>query len=166
MSSPWTNLSGPARREDGEKDFSHLFLFVCFFFTLGQYLSWSALRRDVWEGFVFLCWQRSQLLSCCFKLQVCTGVSTTFLLGRSAGSWEDNNNFSFWCLCVSEWISSWETYWRPVNCKPKLFFWLESHRSSGYKICGLVTWLSFNPYLSFLETYKIIVIRITLSFQC
>ena len=30
MSSPWTNLSGPARREDGEKDFSHLFLFVVF----------------------------------------------------------------------------------------------------------------------------------------
>ena len=120
------------------------------FLTLDQY--WT-LRREVWEGFVFICWQRSQLLLYCFKLQVCTGVSTTFLLGRSVGSWEDNNNFSFWCLCVSEWISSWETYWRPVNCKP-------SHRTSGYKIRGLITWLSFNPYLSFVETYIITVIRI------
>ena len=36
MSSPRTNLSGPARREDGEKDFSHLFLFVFFLLHLGS----------------------------------------------------------------------------------------------------------------------------------
>ena len=157
MSSPRTNHSGPPRREDGEKDVFNCSHLSFVFLTLDQY--WT-LRREVWEGFVFICWQRSQLLSCCFKLQVYTGVSTTFLLGRSAGSWEDNYNFSFWCPCVSEWISSRETYWRPVNCKPKLFFWLESHRSLGYKIRGLMTWLSFNPYLSFVETYIIIVIRI------
>ena len=165
MSSPWTNLSGPARREDGEKDFSHLFLFVCFFLHLGSIFVVVSLEEKRVRRICFYSLAKKSAVVLLLQITSVYKCLNNFLV-RKISCESGRYIFSFWIVCVSEWISSWETYWRPVNCKPKLFFWLESHRSSGYKICGLVTWLSFNPYLSFLETYKIIVIRITLSFQC
>ena len=122
--SPWTNFVGPPRREDGEQDFFLLQLFslVICFLDLGPILDLA--ERSV-RGICFYWLAKKSAVAPLLQITSVYRCLNNFLVRKISCEyqlWEDSFIFSLWCICVSEWISSWETHWRPVNFKPKLFF--------------------------------------------